>query len=53
MDAFSTPLNAGLGGFGGAPPMQQNFGAAAANMVSDGFLRSSNSNFAGGRTPQQ
>jgi hypothetical protein len=50
MDAFATPLNGGGGGgngnFGG-PPMQghmgQNFGTP--HLVSDGFLRNSNSNF--------
>ena len=46
MDAFSTPLNAGGhgGGFGGPGP-QQNFGSP--NMGQDGFMRNSNSNFAG------
>ena len=46
IDAFSTPLNAGGqgGGFGGGPGVpQQNFGSP--NMVSDGFMRNSNSNF--------
>ena len=57
VDAFSTPLNGnhhggpGMGGgYPPAPGMNQNFGGTP-NMVSDGFLRNSNSNF--GMHPQR